>query len=129
MRPSTSIASVCLILISLWHAADGRPLWAGLFVVLALANLGLAVWLNRGGGARRSAATPVGEIDARRERRVRKGWLRITILGWVAAVAGAFVFPPMSLVLAGLSMYATVRYRRCGLLIAAAERGGHAVQT
>lgn len=116
MRLSTVLATACLTIISVWQAADGRYLLAGLFIVLALGNLALAV---RSGRDR--AATPPEDLDVDRERRVRKGWLRITIFGWVAAIAGAFVFPPMSLVLAGLSMYATVRYRRSGLLIAAAE--------
>lgn len=127
MRPSTLIASVCLVLISLWHEADGRLLWAILFAAAALVNMVISVWLNRGGGALVSVAVPAGGIDVAKERAIRKGWLRITIFGWVASITGAFVFPPMSLVLAGLSMYATVRYRRSGLLIAAAEERGGAV--
>ncbi|MQA94329.1 MAG: hypothetical protein GEV11_06615 [Streptosporangiales bacterium] len=126
MRLSTVLATGCLTLISVWQAADGRYVWAGVFIALALGNLGLAVWSGRG----RAAAAPAPhDLDVEREKRVRAGWLRITLFGWIAAVAGAFVFPPMSLVLAGLSMYATVRYRRSGMLIAAAERSGDAPQT
>lgn len=120
LRPSTLIATGCLALLSVWRAAEGAFVPALLFAVLALGNLGLGLWMARrqGAGAVRAAATrPPSEEELERERKARKGWLGIAVFGWALAVAGAFYFPPMSLVLAALSLYATLRYGRSGRIL------------
>ncbi|MQA86539.1 MAG: hypothetical protein GEV03_18380 [Streptosporangiales bacterium] len=127
LRPSTLIASGCLALLSVWRAADGAYGLAALFAALALANLGLGVWTARAGHGRAGPVVPGSAgsgppaAEAERLRRIRAGWLGITLFGWAAAVVGAFTFPPMGLVLAALALYASLRYRRSGQLVRALE--------
>lgn len=127
LRPSTLIASGCLALLSVWRAADGSYLLAMLFAVLALANLGVGLWAAR---ARRGLGSPAiprpataeqASAEAAKQRRVRAGWLRIMLFGWAAAIIGAFAFPPMSLVLAALALYASFRFGRCSQLVRALD--------
>lgn len=133
LQPSTLIASGCLALLSVWRAADGSYVLAALFAVLALANLGVGLWVARvrhgyGGPPIPRPETPeVASAAAAKQRRIRAGWLRIMLFGWAAAFVGAFTFPPTSLVLAALALYASFRYGRSGQLVRAleesAERG------
>lgn len=128
LQPSTLVASGCLALLSVWRAVDGAYLPAALFAVLALANLGVGLWFGRARRGSGAASVPrpgtpqVADAEAARHRRVRTGWLGIMLFGWAAAVVGAFTFPPMSLVLAALALYASIRYVRSGQVVRALEQ-------
>jgi MFS family permease len=127
MTPGTIITTCCLVLLSLWNTADGSLVLGALFAGLAVAHLGLNAYLARGRGPSTPSLIPEraspeqrAEI-AERQAKVRAGWLRIMIFGWAAAVFGMFVYPPMSVVLAGLSLVASYRYLRCGRILRALE--------
>lgn len=131
LQPGTLVATACLALLSVWRVADGAVGLAAVFAVLALANLGFGLWMARrhDAGAGAGVLPPPASAQAReehdRQRRARAGWLRIALFGWVAAIGGAFFFPPLSLVLAALSLYATVRYVRSGHITRELKGDGH----
>lgn len=127
MTPGTIITTSCLVLLSLWNTADGSIVLGALFAALATVNVALNAYLARGRGWSTSSLIPdraspeqVAEL-AERQAKVRSGWLRIMIFGWAAAVSGMFVYPPMSVVLAALSLFASYRYLRCGRILRALE--------
>ncbi|HLU55713.1 MAG TPA: hypothetical protein VKZ81_09635 [Pseudonocardia sp.] len=99
MRPGSAVATACLAVLSVWHAADGEPVWAAVFAGLALVHLAFA--LRRPGVARAP-----GPADP-----ARRTWVRIAIANLVLAVAAVFWFPPLGLVLAGLGVYSAHRAR------------------
>lgn len=101
MRPGSAVATACLAVLSVWHFADGAPVWAAVFALLALVQLGFA--LRRPAPGTRAAAPS----DP-----VRRNWVRIAGANLVLAVAAAFWFPPLALVLAGLGLYSAHRARR-----------------
>jgi hypothetical protein len=99
MRPGSAVATACLALLSVWRFVDGEPVWAAVFAGLALAHL--AFTLTRRDGAPGAPADPS-----------RRGWVRIAVANLVLAVAAAFWFPPLALVLAALGLYSAHRARR-----------------
>ena len=42
-----------------------------------------------------------------------RGWLVISIAGWLATVGVVLLTPPLALVAAALSLFSTYRFRRC----------------
>lgn len=76
------------------------------------------------------AALSPSERDEAREAQLReaRGWRRIALLGLLISIAGIFVFPPMSLVVAGLALYSLHRRRRCMAEVAVLERMEHGPQ-
>ena len=100
MRPGSAIATACLAVLSVWHFADGAPVWAAVFAGLALVQLGFA--LRRPAG--RSGEAPLADP-------VRRNWARIAVANLVLAVAAVFWFAPLALVLAGLGLYSAYRAR------------------
>jgi hypothetical protein len=88
-----------------WRMADGDAGWAIFFALLAVVHVGLAF----GGAWRRG---PAGTGAPAMDDRVRRGWVRIAVLGLVLSCAAVFWFPPLALVLAGLGAYAALRARR-----------------
>jgi hypothetical protein len=101
VRPGSAVATACLAVLSVWHFADGAPVWAAVFAGLALVQLGFAL--------RRPAAGP---REAPLSDPVRRNWVRIAVANLVLAVGAAFWFPPLALVLAGLGLYSAHRARR-----------------
>jgi len=101
MRPGSAVATACLAVLSVWHLADGAPVWAAVFAGLALVQLGFAL--------RRTAPRPRDSAPADP---VRRNWVRIAVANLVLAVGAAFWFPPLALVLAGLGLYSAYRARR-----------------
>jgi hypothetical protein len=85
--------------LSVWHFADGVPVWAAVFAGLALVQLGFA--MRRPGGPARQVPTDPA----------RRNWVRIAVANLVLAVAAVFWFPPLALVLAGLGLYSAHRAR------------------
>ena len=100
MRPGSAVATACLAMLSVWRFVDGEPVWAALFAVLALVQLGFAL--------RRPVSRPREVLPADPARR---NWVRIAIANLVLAVAAVFWFPPLALVLAGLGLYSAHRAR------------------
>lgn len=111
MRPGSTIAAGCLVLLSCLRLSQQDYLAAAVFAVLALAVLllGLSASADRTGAWRGAADSDPALREAH-----RRGWRRITLLGLVISAVGAFVFPPMALVVAGLSLYAAHRMRHAG---------------
>lgn len=116
--PAGGIAAACLTVLSLWRWQDGEVGWA--LVLLLLAFVQLALVARRRSRRPMSGTTPTGaEIDV--ARRHHTGWRAIGLFGIVGGVGTVVVFPPLSLVLAGLGVYATFRARRDGRLLASAS--------
>jgi hypothetical protein len=86
-----------------WRMADGDGGWAIFFALLAVVHVALAF-----AGAWRKGPAGAPAMDDR----VRRGWVRIAVLGLVLSCAAVFWFPPLALVLAGLGAYAALRARR-----------------
>jgi hypothetical protein len=99
MRPGSAVATACLAVLSVWHFADGAPVWAAVFAGLALLQLGFAL-------RRPTTGRQVSSADP-----ARRNWVRIAVANLVLAVAAVFWFPPLALVLAGLGLYSAHRAR------------------
>jgi hypothetical protein len=113
IRPGGLVAAGCFALLSLFRAQDGAAGWAALFAVLALVNLALAFRGPSPTSPETLRGQPAADRVGPEVRHARvKGWLGIAVAGWAFAVTGVFVFPPMSIVLAGMALYATLRYLR-----------------
>lgn len=115
------IASTCLGLLAWFRADDGRLVGAILVAAAAIGAACMALTSRRltqpQTTTHRQETTPYPDPD-RVERtlhwyRTRRGvWLTIAAAGWVAAILGVFLFPPLSLVAAAVAACAVVRYRR-----------------
>lgn len=114
MRPGSVIAAACLALLSSLRFADGAYLAAAVFAVLALAVLAMSLRPRRAAGPPPTRPPSTWEVQAAKAAHdaYRRGWRRIAVLGFVISAVGAFVFPPMALVVAGLSVYAVHRMRQ-----------------
>jgi hypothetical protein len=42
-----------------------------------------------------------------------RGWLAITIAGWITTASMILLTPPLALVAAAISLFSTYRFRRC----------------
>lgn len=133
MRPGIMLSAGCLALLAVWRLNDGRTIAALVLLATAVTVVAVGLGLSRRASPQGSASTPAlsaSERAAAREEelRVARGWRRIALLGLVISVAGAFVFPPMSLVVAALALYSLHRRRRslaeAAALASAPERKG-----
>ena len=97
----------CLALLSLIRLDRGDGAAA---LLLAAAAVAAMLWGVTGVASRRDE--PPAPADADRERAHGRTWRRITLLGLVVSVVGAFTFPPMALVVGALTLYAAGRMRR-----------------
>jgi hypothetical protein len=115
MRPGPMIAAGCLAVLSWIRFTQQDHALAVLFAVLALAAMvvGMRPHATR---AVPSAPPPAGDVKAAMQvhERHRRGWRAIALFGFAVSVAGAFAFPPMALVVAGLSLYSVHRMRQSG---------------
>lgn len=122
---STLVATGCLTLLSVWHAADGRAVTAWAFLALALGNLAFGRWRARQAAAGTAPPRPVtpgeaaGALPA--QRRARANWLAITVLGWAGTLAFAVPAPLPALLLAAVSVYSSQRYVRTGRTLRALQ--------
>jgi hypothetical protein len=105
MHPGSALAAGCFAVLSVWRMADGDVGWAIFFALLAVVHVGLAF-----SGAWRRGPVGAPAMDDR----VRRGWVRIAVLGLALSCAAVFWFPPLALVLAALGAYAALRARRSG---------------
>jgi hypothetical protein len=128
---------------------EGSFLWAAVFGLVALANVYLSARYvlpqSLGGikaqesGQPGPAPTP-SEPPPEEMRRALKvyesrarGWLVISVVGWIATVGVILLTPPLALVAAALSLFSTYRFRRCrrsiGILRRALALGPDAAAT
>ena len=128
MRPGSLIAAACLALLSYLRFAEQAYVLAGVFAILSLGALALG--LSYQGGRATAPVEPPPERDVRAAQeaheRYRRGWRRIAVVGFAVSGVGVFLFPPMSLVVAGLSLYAVHRLRqssRSAHILAESVRG------
>lgn len=114
MRPGSMIAGGCLVLLASLKFSERAYEAATMFVVLALAVLG---WGLR--APRRTSGPPTAPPSREEVERAqaahsthRRGWALIALFGLTVSVVGVFVFPPMALIVAGLSLYSVHRMRQ-----------------
>ncbi|MGH3386471.1 MAG: hypothetical protein ACRDO1_17970 [Nocardioidaceae bacterium] len=114
VRPGPVVAAACLALLSLLRFSDGSTLLAVVFAVLALVALGLALRPDRRAGE--VPAEPPSTPELRSARAAhdahRRGWRNIALLGFAVSGVSVFVFPPLALVVAGLTLYSVRRMRQ-----------------
>ncbi|MFC7403621.1 hypothetical protein [Georgenia alba] len=118
MRPGAAVSAACFTLLSVWRVTDGDLVFAGVFAVLALVYLVLALR----GPAGRPVARPAGPRavvapspeQAALAAHHRRGWQVIAVVGLVGGVAAVAWFPPLALVLAGCGAYSAHRARALG---------------
>jgi hypothetical protein len=116
MRPGAMIAVGCLAVLSCLRFVEQAYALAALFAVLALGALALGLRPHAAPRAMPSAPPPAGDVRAAMEahEKHRRGWRSIALFGFAVSLAGAVVFPPMALVVAGLSLYSVHRMRQSG---------------
>lgn len=116
MRPGTMVTAACLALLSCLRYVEQDHALAVVFAVLALAALAVGLRPHGASRAMPSAPPPTGEVKAAMEahEKHRRGWRSIALFGFAVSLAGVFVFPPMALVVAGLSLYSVHRMRQSG---------------
>ena len=121
-----ALLGLCFVALAVFRLDDGSTLWAAVFGLAALAYAYLSVRfvLPPGlGGVRLQEAGqpgPASEPTPEEMRRAlqtyesrARGWLVISIAGWLATVGVVLLTPPLALVAAALSLFSTYRFRRC----------------
>ncbi|MBG6215847.1 hypothetical protein IWX75_000284 [Arthrobacter sp. CAN_A6] len=111
MSPGSAIAAACFALISLWRFTDGEYIWAAVFAALALANLAFSY---RSANSRSNQGSPrrQGGPLAVADSATRRNWRIITGAGLALSVASLFWFPPLALVMSGLTTYSALQLRK-----------------
>ena len=117
---------LCLVGLAVFRLEQGSVVWAVVFGLAALANAYLSVLPllpPRFGGQTQVSGTGSGPAsepspeELRRALRVYesrvRGWLAIAAVGWVVTVGTVLLVPPLGLVGAALSLFATYLYLRC----------------
>jgi hypothetical protein len=124
-----ALGGLCFAVLAAFRLNDGSTLWAAVFGLAALANAYLSVRFVLPpslGGVRSQEAGPPGPASAPSEpppeemRRAlevyefrTRGWLVISVVGWIATVGVILLTPPLALLTAALSLFAAYRFRRC----------------
>jgi hypothetical protein len=124
-----ALVGVCFATLATFRLNDGSALWAAVFGLVALAYAYLSVRFvlpSSLGGVRLQEAGPHGPASAPSElppeemRRALKvyesrarGWLAISVVGWIATVGVILLTPPLAILTAALSLFSTYRFRRC----------------
>lgn len=118
MRPGTLFAAACFGGLGYWYVAQSEALTALLMFALAAALVAVGVLppgrrLGAKGGAPapKAVAAPGPPVDPQEHLRAVRSWRIIAIVGLAVSVGAAFVYPPLSLVLAALALYALHRMR------------------
>jgi hypothetical protein len=124
-----AFVGLCFALLAASRLNDGSALWAAVFGLVALGNAYL--WArfvlppSLGGvrpqeaGQRGPASAPSEPTPAEMHRALKvyesrtRGWLAITIAGWITTAGMILLTPPLALVTAALSLFSTYRFRRC----------------
>ncbi len=124
-----ALVALCFTVLAAFRLNDGSALWAAVFGLAALANAYLSVRFVLPpslGGVKSQEAGPPGSASALSEippeemRRALKvyesrtrGWLVISVAGWITTIGVILLTPPLALVAAALSLFSTYRFRRC----------------
>jgi hypothetical protein len=124
-----ALVGVCFVALAVFRLNDGSALWAAVFGLVALAYAYLAVRFvlppSLGGvrlqeaGRPGPASAPSEPTPAELSRALQvyesrsRGWLAISVAGWLATVGVVLLTPPLALVAAALSLFSTYRFRRC----------------
>jgi hypothetical protein len=124
-----ALVGVCFATLATFRLNDGSALWAAVFGLVALAYAYLAVRFVLPpslGGVRLQEAGQPGLASATSEptpaemsRALKvyesraRGWLVISVAGWLATVGVVLLTPPLALVAAALSLFSTYRFQRC----------------
>jgi hypothetical protein len=124
-----ALAGLCFAALAAFRLNDGSALWAAVFGLVALANAYLSVRFVLPpslGGVKSQEAGPPGSASAPSEpppeemRRALKvyefrtrGWLAISVVGWITTVGMILLTPPLAILTAALSLFSAYRFRRC----------------
>jgi hypothetical protein len=124
-----ALGGLCFAVLAAFRLSDGSTLWAAVFGLAALVNAYLAVRFVLPpslGGVSSQEAGPQGpasapsEIPPEEMRRALKvyesrarGWLIISVVGWMATVGVILLTPPLALLTAALSLFSAYRFQRC----------------
>ena len=119
MRYGSMVTGGCLALLSLIRLERGD---LGAALLLAAVAVAALAWGVSGRDARGSRQ-PAQAADVDLERSRARSWRRIALLGLAVSAVGAFTFPPMSLVVGALTLYAASRMRRSSRMLAAHPAG------
>lgn len=111
MSPGSAIAAACFALISLWRFSDGEFIWAAVFAALALANLAFSMRKGNTGTVRTSGARGTATLTGE-EATTRRNWRVIGGAGLALSIASLFWFPPLALVMSGLTVYSALQLRK-----------------
>jgi hypothetical protein len=124
-----ALAGLCFAALAAFRLDDGSTLWAAVFGLAALANAYLSIRFvlppRLGGGRPQEAGEPgsasePAEPSTEEMRRALKvyesrtrGWLVISVAGWMTTAGVILLTPPLGLATAALSLFSTYRFRRC----------------
>jgi hypothetical protein len=124
-----ALLGLCFVALAIFRLDEGAALWAAVFGLAALAYAYLSVRFvlpTRLGGMKPQEAGQSGPASAPSEptpaemsQTLRvyesraRGWLAISVAGWLATVGVVLLTPPLALVSAALSLFSTYRFRRC----------------
>ena len=124
-----ALVGLCFAALAAFRLNEGSTLWAAVFGLAALGNAYLSVRFVLPpslGGVRSQEAGPPGpastppETTPEEMRRALKvyesrtrGWLAISVAGWITTVGVILLTPPLALLTAALSLFSTYRFRRC----------------
>jgi hypothetical protein len=124
-----ALGGLCFAVLAAFRLDDGSTLWAAVFGLAALANAYLSVRFvlppslggvrPQEGGQPGPASAPSEPSSEEMRRALRvyesrtRGWLVISIAGWVTTAGMILLTPPLALVTAALSLFSAYRFRRC----------------
>jgi hypothetical protein len=124
-----ALAGLCFASLAVFRLNEGSALWAAVFGLAALANAYLSVRFvlppslggvrPQEGGQPGPASAPSEPSSEEMRRALRvyesrtRGWLVISIAGWVTTAGMILLTPPLALVTAALSLFSAYRFRRC----------------
>ena len=124
-----ALVALCFTVPAAFRLNEGSALWATVFGLAALGYGYLSVRYvlppslggvrPQGAGQPGLASAPSEPTPEEMRRALKvyesrtKGWLAISVAGWITAAGMILLSPPLALVAAALSLFSTYRFRRC----------------
>jgi hypothetical protein len=124
-----ALVALCFAALAAFRLNEGSALWAVVFGLAAIGNAYLSARFvlppSLGGvrsqevGHPRPVSAPPDPTREEMRRALKvyesrtRGWLAITIAGWITTAGMILLTPPLALVAAALSLFSTYRFRRC----------------